>query len=77
MDVRLQEAGIDRRMRVVAVVAVHRRRIDADMGLLEGLAVDRVADMARTAVNVWSDAVGAAVISKMAKRGPWGGARLE
>jgi len=28
------------------------------------LAVDRVLDMCRTAVNVWSDAVGAAVISR-------------
>jgi Na+/H+-dicarboxylate symporter len=29
------------------------------------LAVDRVVDMARTGVNVWSDSVGAAVIEKV------------
>jgi Na+/H+-dicarboxylate symporter len=29
------------------------------------LAVDRVVDMARTSVNVWSDSVGAAIIDKV------------
>ena len=28
------------------------------------LAVDRVLDMARTTVNVWSDAIGAAVVAR-------------
>ena len=33
------------------------------------LAVDRVVDMARTAVNVWSDSVGAAVVEKSISQG--------
>ncbi len=34
------------------------------------LAVDRVVDMARTSVNVWSDSVGAAVVDKVSEKTP-------
>ncbi len=56
-------AGIPHAGTVMMVVVFDAAGIDSEAVLLL-LAVDRVADMGRTAVNVWSDAVGAAVISK-------------
>ena len=64
-------AGIPHAGTVMMVVVFDAAGLDSE-AVLVLLAVDRVADMARTSVNVWSDAVGAAVISKVARDGPWG-----
>ena len=55
-------AGIPHAGTVMMVVVMQAVNLPTD-AVLVILAVDRVLDMARTTVNVWSDSVGAAVVS--------------
>lgn len=56
-------AGIPHAGLVMMVVILEAVGLPTEATLVL-LAVDRVADMARTTINVWSDAVGAAVVDK-------------
>lgn len=57
-------AGIPHAGTVMMVIVLQAVGLPTDAVLLI-LAVDRVLDMCRTAVNVWSDSVGAAVIARL------------
>lgn len=57
-------AGIPHAGTVMMVVVMQAVGVPTD-AVLVILAVDRVLDMARTTINVWSDAVGAAVIAHL------------
>jgi Na+/H+-dicarboxylate symporter len=54
-------AGIPHAGTVMMVIVMQAVGID-EKGVLVILAVDRILDMCRTAVNVWSDSIGAAII---------------
>lgn len=56
-------AGIPHAGTVMMVIVLQAVGLPTD-AVLVILAVDRVLDMARTAVNVWSDAIGAAVVAR-------------
>ena len=55
-------AGIPHAGTVMMVIVMGAVGLPTD-AVLVILAVDRVLDMSRTAVNVWSDAIGAAVVA--------------
>jgi Na+/H+-dicarboxylate symporter len=55
-------AGIPHAGTVMMVIVMQAVGLPTD-AVLVILAVDRVLDMARTTVNVWSDSIGAAIIS--------------
>jgi Na+/H+-dicarboxylate symporter len=57
-------AGIPHAGTVMMVIVLEAVGLPTE-GVLIILSVDRVLDMARTTVNVWSDSVGAAVISTL------------
>ena len=61
-------AGIPHAGLVMMVVILEAVGLPTEATLVL-LAVDRVADMARTAINVWSDAVGAAVVAAYTVKG--------
>ena len=61
-------AGIPHAGLVMMVVILEAVGLPTEATLVL-LAVDRVADMARTAINVWSDAVGAAVVAAYTAKG--------
>jgi Na+/H+-dicarboxylate symporter len=56
-------AGIPHAGTVMMVIVMNAVGLPTD-AVLVILAVDRVLDMCRTTVNVWSDAVGAAIIDR-------------
>lgn len=57
-------AGIPHAGTVMMVVVMQAVGLPTE-GILVILAVDRVLDMCRTTVNVWSDAIGAAVVARL------------
>lgn len=60
-------AGIPMAGLVMLVVVLHAVGLPIE-GIGAILAVDRVLDMMRTAINVWSDLVGAAVVNRFEER---------
>ena len=60
-------AGIPHAGTVMMVIVMQAVGLPTD-AVLVILAVDRVLDMCRTTVNVWSDSVGAAVVSRWEPR---------